>query len=692
MTISLRRGSRLASRLVLMAPALVLAAGLWAGPARAQEVITNESVVAMTRAGLPESVIVAKLRSTQSALDLRADALIALKEAGVSDRILEAMVATGSAAPDAGSSTPGPAGPSSHLGDPPAGAGLPGPMSQLPSSEPPPPQSEPGQAQPMPPPPAWAAGSAAPQAADGQDGLGALLGALKSIADLVASTGSRAERRQEAGGGFGPPPEPVLGSPAPPAMPEAPPVPPGATAPLPPPLAQGPPAPPVEGAAPVPPGPVSATPPGSLSAGSTPNPKEFAPRTGRLGVRIETLTAEAARSLGTGASEGAVVREVFPQGAAAAAGLRPGDVVTRINGQSVRSAEEMIAGLAHRMRGESTRLAVVRGGSAGEIVVPAASEFPPAPDRRQAARGEPVASETTAPARPQPTGVALASAAGTYRCWMFNVGGAGGRCRTSPPIVLRADGSYEESSARGTWTVRGDQVVLSASTVRGPGRLEGGNRIVFEYVYKGQPHRVTYLRQEGSGADEPAVVPARTVAAPPEAAAQPAARPPAVAPVAARPLATAPAAAPPAATGLAVAPPASPAGGPSRVSVELTIRFAQGDGAVGWINGVALIPEGGTTGPEALGRTDGKRAVAASFRSVETGRVYTVHVSSGLHRWPVGRLDLRSPAGPGTATVDAPAAAGRDGGAPAAAAQAGAAAGKRCDPRLPRYAQKGCVE
>ncbi|MBI2524733.1 MAG: PDZ domain-containing protein [Candidatus Rokubacteria bacterium] len=644
MTIRLRRGSRLASRLVLMAAVLVLAAGLCAGPARAQEVITNESVVAMTRAGLPESVIVAKLRSGHSALDLRADALIALKQAGVSDRILEAMVATGSAAPDAGSSAPAPAGPSSHLGDPPAGPRLPGPMSQLPGSEALLPPSGAGEAPPMAPPPAWAAGSAAPQAADAQDGLGALLGALKSIADLVASTGSKAERRQDAGGEVGPPPEPILGSPAPPALPEVPP------------------APAAEGPSPMPPEPVPATPPVSPSAGSAPDPRQFAPRTGRLGVRVETLTAEAARSLGTGASEGAVLREVFPDSAAAVAGLRPGDVVTRINGQSVRSSEEMLAALAHRMRGERSRLAVVRGSAAGEIVVPAASEFS-SPDQGAplAARPERPPVATPRPAAP-PAG--LAAAAGTYRCWMFNVGGAGGRCRTSPPIILRADGTYEESSTRGSWTLRGSQVLLAGSTVRGAGRLESGNQIVFEYVYNGQPHRVTYLRQDGTGADAPAGAPARTVAAPP-------------------------------------ATPAPPAAAPSRVPVELTIRFAASDGSVGWINSVALIPAGGTTGPEALGRTDGKRSVAASFRSVEAGHVYTVHVSSGLHRWPVGTIDLRAPAGPVALTVNAPApAARRDSGAPAPrdavaparAEPAGAAAGKPCDPRLPRYAQKGCTE
>jgi hypothetical protein len=91
------------------------------------------------------------------------------------------------------------------------------------------------------------------------------------------------------------------------------------------------------------------------------------------------------------------------------------------------------------------------------------------------------------------------SIAGTYRCWSFNVGGAGRRC-TSPPIVLHPDGTYEISSEWGTYSVLGDQVVLSESKIRGPGRLQGGNQIVFEYEYRGLPHTVTYVRQEDAPA------------------------------------------------------------------------------------------------------------------------------------------------------------------------------------------------
>ena len=92
-------------------------------------------------------------------------------------------------------------------------------------------------------------------------------------------------------------------------------------------------------------------------------------------------------------------------------------------------------------------------------------------------------------------GVSYAHAvpSGTYRCWQYNVSGGGGSCRLASPIVLKSDGTYQESRTAGTYEVRGDRVLFSRSTIRGPGRFEGGNRIRFEYDYKGFHHDVTYL-------------------------------------------------------------------------------------------------------------------------------------------------------------------------------------------------------
>lgn len=95
---------------------------------------------------------------------------------------------------------------------------------------------------------------------------------------------------------------------------------------------------------------------------------------------------------------------------------------------------------------------------------------------------------------------------GAYRCVSFNAGGVGGRCHFAPPIELRADGSYTESSTTGRYTVSGGQIVFSQSTVRGPGQLIDENGIRFQYTYKGLAHTSTYrcIGCSGAAASAPA--------------------------------------------------------------------------------------------------------------------------------------------------------------------------------------------
>ena len=58
----------------------------------AQEVLTNDAVIAMKKAGLSDGVILAKIRSSQSKFDVSTKALVDLKTAGLSDPIIEAML------------------------------------------------------------------------------------------------------------------------------------------------------------------------------------------------------------------------------------------------------------------------------------------------------------------------------------------------------------------------------------------------------------------------------------------------------------------------------------------------------------------------------------------------------------------------------------------------------------------------
>ncbi|RMH93408.1 PDZ domain-containing protein [Lysobacter pythonis] len=62
-------------------------------------------------------------------------------------------------------------------------------------------------------------------------------------------------------------------------------------------------------------------------------------RRGTLGVDTQDLDERRARALGLGSSRGALVARVLPGSSAAAAGLRPGDVIVAANGQRIDSAE-----------------------------------------------------------------------------------------------------------------------------------------------------------------------------------------------------------------------------------------------------------------------------------------------------------------------------------------------------------------
>jgi hypothetical protein len=76
--------------------------------ARAQAAVplNNDDVIKMVQAKLPDGVIVAKIKSSPCKFDTSLDALIKLRQAGISDAVMQAMAEAGA---PAASSTPGPA-------------------------------------------------------------------------------------------------------------------------------------------------------------------------------------------------------------------------------------------------------------------------------------------------------------------------------------------------------------------------------------------------------------------------------------------------------------------------------------------------------------------------------------------------------------------------------------------------------
>jgi serine protease Do len=100
-----------------------------------------------------------------------------------------------------------------------------------------------------------------------------------------------------------------------------------------------------------------------------------------LGVTGEALSAEIAESLGFEKPGGVVVKELFPDGPAAEAGLKPGDVLLAINGRDVQDPQGMAFRLATLRIGDEANVTVMRKGKQLDLPVeltPAPRE--PAPD------------------------------------------------------------------------------------------------------------------------------------------------------------------------------------------------------------------------------------------------------------------------------------------------------------------------
>ncbi|MGH8126211.1 MAG: PDZ domain-containing protein, partial [Rhodanobacteraceae bacterium] len=62
---------------------------------------------------------------------------------------------------------------------------------------------------------------------------------------------------------------------------------------------------------------------------------------GSLGVEAQNLTPRVAAALGINSSSGALITNVMPDSPAAKAGLKPGDLVTAVNGNAVSDAQDL---------------------------------------------------------------------------------------------------------------------------------------------------------------------------------------------------------------------------------------------------------------------------------------------------------------------------------------------------------------
>ncbi len=88
---------------------------------------------------------------------------------------------------------------------------------------------------------------------------------------------------------------------------------------------------------------------------------------GRLGVQIQSLTPELAKSFKLDTAKGVVVAAVEPGGPAAKAGLQTGDVILAFEGKPVESAVELPRIVAATKPGSTVTLDIWRGGAKRQI-------------------------------------------------------------------------------------------------------------------------------------------------------------------------------------------------------------------------------------------------------------------------------------------------------------------------------------
>jgi serine protease DegQ len=88
-----------------------------------------------------------------------------------------------------------------------------------------------------------------------------------------------------------------------------------------------------------------------------------------LGIQPDQVTSEVAAQLGLDQARGVVVLSVVEGGPAAQAGLRPGDVIVRLDDADVDTVEDLFGELRQRRPGSQVRLTFVRDGRERQATV-----------------------------------------------------------------------------------------------------------------------------------------------------------------------------------------------------------------------------------------------------------------------------------------------------------------------------------
>ena len=89
-----------------------------------------------------------------------------------------------------------------------------------------------------------------------------------------------------------------------------------------------------------------------------------------IGADVQSLTLDLAQALGLSTDIGVIVSDVFPDGPAAQAGLKPEDVIVALDGFPVDNVPLFTLGLYLMNQGDSAKVTVARAGKKFDLVLP----------------------------------------------------------------------------------------------------------------------------------------------------------------------------------------------------------------------------------------------------------------------------------------------------------------------------------
>jgi serine protease Do len=131
---------------------------------------------------------------------------------------------------------------------------------------------------------------------------------------------------------------------------------------------------------------------------------------GWIGVSIQPLDADIARSLGLDEARGALVASVVPEGPAARAGIQQGDVILSLDGSRISDSRDLTQRVGATEVGRSSRVEVLRNGQRRNLTI----RLQERPSEQQLASTQPTPNATP-PETPSQGGVASAGLGVTVR-------------------------------------------------------------------------------------------------------------------------------------------------------------------------------------------------------------------------------------------------------------------------------------